>query len=70
MNLQRLVRKDDFKLIYYPKIDKILLFKLKNDPLEMNDLSGLVEYVTKINELKQELIKVQPIVGDTLSLAW
>ena len=34
-----MIRKDGFKLIVYPKIKKILLFDLKNDPFEMNDIS-------------------------------
>ncbi|MBN2092908.1 sulfatase-like hydrolase/transferase [candidate division KSB1 bacterium] len=70
MNLQRMVRKDDFKLIYYPKINQTALFDLSKDPLEMNDLSGQVEYVTKLNELKQELLKLQAVVGDTFVITW
>ena len=38
MNLQRMIRQDNYKLIYYPKIDKTLLFDLKKDPQEMHDL--------------------------------
>ena len=34
-DMQRMVLQDDDKLIYYPKIDKTLLFNLGQDPLEM-----------------------------------
>ena len=35
---------DGFKLIYYPKIEKTLLFDLEKDPLEMTDLAGEMRY--------------------------
>lgn len=70
IDLQRMVRKDNFKLIYYPKIQKILLFDLKQDPYEMNDLSENRQYESKMNELKQELIDLQQQVGDSLKLNW
>lgn len=38
VGFQRMVVKDGFKLIYYPKIDRSRLFDLSNDPSEMNDL--------------------------------
>ena len=41
---QRMIRKDGFKLIVYPKINKILLFDMENDPEEMNDLSEVPKY--------------------------
>ena len=44
MNYQRMIRKDNFKLLVYPKINKVLLFDLKNDPHEMNDLSNDSRY--------------------------
>ena len=31
---QRMIRKDGYKLILYPKSNKILLYDMKNDPLE------------------------------------
>jgi arylsulfatase A-like enzyme len=49
MDLQRMIRDDQYKLIIYPYAKKILLFDIKNDPLELNDLSE--------DPMKQELIK-------------
>jgi len=70
IDLQRMVRKGDFKLIYYPKIKKTLLFNLKHDPLEMNDLATDEQYAGKVIELKQALVALQKQVGDTLELNW
>ena len=39
-NFQRMIRTDRWKLIYYPHLDRVQLFDLKNDPLEQHDLSG------------------------------
>ncbi|MCA9006279.1 MAG: DUF4976 domain-containing protein, partial [Planctomycetaceae bacterium] len=39
-NFQRMIRNDRWKLIYYPHLDRVQLFDLKNDPLEQHDLSG------------------------------
>lgn len=68
MNVQRMVRKDGYKLIVYPKADKILLFDLKNDPDEINDLSADPAYTNKIKELVDELMKLQSTYDDPLDL--
>jgi len=68
MNLQRMIRDDHYKLILYPHAEKILLYDLMNDPLELNDLSS--------DPLKQELIRemfarlevLGEQMGDTLKL--
>ena len=65
-NLQRMVRKGDFKLIYYPKIEKYLLFNLKTDPDEMVDLADKKEYRDKVDELENELRRLQVQVEDEL----
>jgi arylsulfatase A-like enzyme len=48
MNVQRMIRKDGFKLIVYPKIDKVLLFYMKNDPEEINNLADNPDYTEKV----------------------
>jgi choline-sulfatase len=68
MMLQRMVRKDGFKLIVYPEKNIRLLFDLKNDPDEINNLADKPEYETKIQELLSELIKLQKETGDPLTL--
>ena len=44
MDTQRMIRKDGFKLILYPRNREVLLFDLTADPLEMNDLSDNPQY--------------------------
>ena len=68
MDLQRMVRMDGWKLIYYPKIKRTLLFDLKNDPHEMHDLAGNAEYAPKLEELWETLLRLQKKTGDRLRL--
>jgi arylsulfatase A-like enzyme len=68
-HLQRMVRKDDFKLIVYPAGKVFLLFDLKNDPDEINNLAGKPEYAPKVRELFAEILKLQRETGDTLDLS-
>jgi len=65
---QRMVTKDGFKLILYPKVPKVLLFNLKNDPLEQIDLSDIPEYQEKIKILLKDLEELQKETGDTLDM--
>ncbi|WP_281987227.1 sulfatase-like hydrolase/transferase [Aquimarina aggregata] len=68
IDLQRMIRKDGYKLIVYPKIDKILLYDMNEDPEEMNDLALNPEFKTKIDELFKELIAIQKQKNDPLDL--
>ncbi len=68
--LQRMVRKDNFKLIWYPKAEKYLLYNLEKDPYEMVDIATRDENKPIIEDLKVELKKLQADVGDTLVLAF
>ncbi|MDD7986198.1 sulfatase-like hydrolase/transferase [Lentisphaera marina] len=68
MNTQRMILKDDWKLIFYPTAaKKMRLFNIKNDPAEMNDLIDNPEYATKIKELKSEFAELKKEMGDPLS---
>jgi choline-sulfatase len=68
LNTQRMILKDDWKLIFYPKAaKKMRLFNIKNDPAEMNDLIDNPEYATKIKELKSEFAELKKEMGDPLS---
>lgn len=69
VNSQRMIRKEGFKLIVYPKIDKILLFDMENDPDEMNDLFKLPEYKEKGRELFMELLQLQKDLNDPLDIS-
>ncbi len=71
VNYQRMIRKDGFKLIVYPRIDKLLLFDVENDPDEMYDLSEEVGYEEKIQTLYNDLLVLQQEMNDPLELgAW
>ena len=51
MGTQRMLIKDHWKLIVYPKIKKKKLFNLLEDEFEMNDLANNPEYSNKVIEM-------------------
>lgn len=65
---QRMIRKDGFKLLVYPKMNKVLLFDLENDPEEINDLSGKPEHAEKVKNLFKDLLDLQKTMDDDLDL--
>ena len=64
---QRMVRKDNMKLIWYPDANKYLLFDLSKDALEMNDLSTNPENSEILDSLKTELKLQQAKFKDPLA---
>ncbi|MFT6996215.1 MAG: arylsulfatase A-like enzyme, partial [Maribacter sp.] len=68
MNLQRMIRKDGFKLLVYPKIDKVLLFDMKQDPNEINDLATQPQYKENVSTLFKDLMELQKTMNDSLDL--
>ena len=66
---QRMIRKDGFKLIVYPKINKALLFDMEADPYEMHNLSEEAAYTDKVQSLLAELQGLQASMGDGLDLS-
>ena len=69
VNTQRMIRKDGFKLLVYPKLNKILLFDMANDPEEMYDLGDRPEHKEKINAMFTELIQMQKELKDPLDIS-
>ncbi len=69
VDFQRMIRKDGYKLVVYPKINKLLLFDLKADPQEMHDLSEQQQYKPKIETLFKELQQMQKELNDPLDLS-
>lgn len=67
-DLQRMVRKDGFKLIVYPHGKTMRLYDLKTDPDEINDLGMDEKYNDKKKELFEELLKLQKQMDDPLDL--
>lgn len=69
LNSQRMILKDNWKLIFYPHAaKKMRLFNIDKDPHEMNDLIDNPEYGTKIQELKSEFAELQREMGDFLDV--
>jgi len=69
VNLQRMIRKGGFKLIVYPKIEKILLYDMNNDPEEMKDLSNDEAYKSKVDNLFVDLMQLQKEMNDPLDIS-
>ena len=65
---QRMVTVGSDKLIVYPKINKRLLFDLKADSLETNNLADDPENEPRIQKLLASLKTLQQQVGDPLEL--
>ena len=65
---QRMIRKDGYKLILYPKSKTVLLYNLVKDPNELKNLSGDSNNDDKIKELFKDLIDLQKTMEDKLDL--
>lgn len=65
---QRMIRKDGYKLIVYPKISKILLYDLKSDPQELLNIADDPDEKGRIEFLLKDLIQLQLEMKDTLNL--
>lgn len=69
VNTQRMIRKDGFKLMVYPKLNKVLLFDMVNDPEEMNDLGDKPEHQERIDTLFTALVSLQKELNDPLDIS-
>lgn len=72
LQLQRSISDDGFKLMVYPKANKVKLFDLTEDPQERHNLADDPKYAAKQKELLRALEKWQHKVGDSLKIdpAW
>ena len=68
LDAQRSVVADGYKLILYPKDAVVLLFDLKKDPLEMNNLAKDSAQKDRLKALFSSLLKLQEQNGDSLDL--
>jgi arylsulfatase A-like enzyme len=53
---QRGIREWPWKLVLYPKVQRVQLFNLAEDPDELNDLSAKPEQAARIGELRAKLL--------------
>lgn len=63
-DVQRMVRGERWKLIWYPKIARFQLFDVVADPWEIRDLSGDAKYAGRLEEMKRRLAEEQDRFGD------
>lgn len=68
MDLQRMIRVDDYKLIVYPYAGVKRMFNLVDDPQEMNDIAGLPAQQERLDDMFAKLVTLQSEMGDTLKL--
>ena len=66
MGTQRMMMKDGWKVIAYPKLKKVKLFNLSKDPLEMKDLAKNPEYASKLKALTRLLEDTMDEMGDPM----
>ncbi len=65
-DMQRMIRQGDYKLVVYPRMHKSLLFNLREDPLEMNNLADNPRYAKERDALAAELTRLQQQLHDPL----
>lgn len=65
-NKQRMVRRDNFKLIHYPGVDVYEMYDLTNDPHEVKDLSQSSEHSQKLMDLKADLQHIMQDMDDPI----
>lgn len=68
IDLQRMIRKDGYKLILYPRANQALLFDLANDPNEIKNLANDPAYQDKLKGLFDDLLQLQKEMNDELDL--
>lgn len=65
---QRMITKGEYKLIIYPKIGINLLYNLKTDPLETNNLADDPSHAGRLQELRSQLSEAMRAGGDPIEL--
>ncbi|MHC4477277.1 MAG: sulfatase-like hydrolase/transferase [Planctomycetota bacterium] len=68
LDVQRMVTEGNYKLILYPQIRKVLLYNLKKDPHEMDNLADMGEHMPTIKKLFARFLELQSETGDELDL--
>lgn len=68
MDLQRMIRVGDYKLIVYPKAGVVKLFDLINDPSEQHNLAVATAQQERVRIMFGKLQELQEEMGDTLKL--
>jgi len=67
--LQRSIRTDQYKLIFYPQAQKVLLFDLDKDPEEMHNLAEEKEFHDVVKKLANDLRVLQIEMDDPIDIS-
>lgn len=65
---QRMIRTDKYKMIIYPVANRVRLYDLEKDPLEMNDLAGQTQYRQLMYKLFDRFKELQIEICDPLDV--
>ena len=68
LDAQRSVTMDGYKLILYPRVQKMRLYNIIADPLEMKDLAHETNQEKRISTLYARLLKLQKEMADKVDL--
>jgi hypothetical protein len=63
-----MIRRDNFKLMLFPKNKRLELYNLENDPFETENLISNYENKILVQSMFEELINLQKKYDDTLDL--
>ena len=63
-DVQRMVRDENWKLIFYPKLKKYQLFDLANDPNELNNLAEAPSQMPRMKRMRQVMARWFHDLGD------
>lgn len=66
-DVQRMVRTEDWKLVWYPKAGRWQLFRVKDDPDELNDLSGDGRHAAVLKHLAHRMHSHMQTSNDPLA---
>lgn len=66
-DIQRMVREDRWKLIWYPQVARFQLFDVIADPWELHDLSADAAHASKLAEMKRRLAEQQDKFEDKVA---
>ena len=63
---QRMIRTDKYKMIIYPNANKVRLYDIQKDPLEMNDLAQQKKNIPLMKKLYKRFTELQKEIKDPL----
>ena len=66
MKKQRMVRRDQMKLIHYPEVDRYEMYDLSQDPHEMHNLSESAQHADKLKELQADMKTIMQSMDDPM----